>query len=193
MCAGAEKAACARKYGRKTHEMPKFLKKAPKSLEIGKKRSELRKTMCRLRLREKGAHDIEGLCELHNSHLVQKRYEETCKTAAFRLVLHVPYAPIGCCELCKMMNQKGGENALQGEPSEQTEVRGLRGRKRAKKRENRSMQTQIDQKHRNIGRRHTADAGSLSNGGGTELGELLRRLDAESCYLTVVKGAWQLS
>ena len=81
--------------GAKRMKCRKPLKKAPKSHEIGKKRSELRKTARRLRLREKGAHDIEGLCELHNSHLVPKRYEETCKTAAFCLVLHVSYAPIG--------------------------------------------------------------------------------------------------
>ena len=119
--------------GAKRMKCRKPLKKAPKSHEIGKKRSELRKTARRLRLREKGAHDIEGLCELHNSHLVPKRYEETCKTAAFCLVLHVSYAPIGCCELCKMMNQKGGENAPQGDTERTDRGSGLAGTKKGKK------------------------------------------------------------
>ena len=56
-----------------------------------------------------------------------------------------------------------------------------------------SMEPQIDQEDRNVGRRYAADAGSLPDGGGAELGKLLRRLDAESCYLPIVKGAWQLS
>ena len=54
-----------------------------------------------------------------------------------------------------------------------------------------SVEPQIDQKDRDVGRRNAADAGGLADGGGTLLGKLLCGLDAQPLDGTVVKCAWQ--